>query len=298
MLIDNINNYCDYYDINGCEKIIEEGDKIIMSNSTKLCEKLNLCDELTLNNFVIQGPINVNLSIYHYYNNLIGYEIETSTKGDLVFSKKWTTTLIERYKYASFILHSGPHMFNNGTYIFSCNEDWNAPIVILKITTRNYVYYLNTTNGIIIERLNIVNNYIPKMPLSIKYKQNFSSNPSGEVINIYDPIYNGSLYMVNFNMETLFSYGIRQDPNKDGPPYYCALCYYSNIKSIKLEKLNLNFPKEPPTCHEALEMYCPTDNNKRETCLDCLVTNKKLLTDCSVLDEENWCDKNIIKVFH
>jgi len=28
----------------------------------------------------------------------------------------------------------------------------------------------------------------------------------------------------------------------------------------------------------------------RENCLNCLVTNKKMLDSCSVLEEEQWCD--------
>ena len=68
------------------------------------------------------------------------------------------------------------------------------------------------------------------------------------------------------------------------------VCNYNNVNTINILPLNVYIPEQPPTCHEALETYCPRSLSKRELCLNCLVKNQAILSQCTVLEEEYWCD--------
>ena len=283
-----LNNYeglC--IDLNiSCEKFTNKEYKFLMSNSSKVCESMGYCDELTMNNFVIQYE---SLYIYYYYNNIIGYNVNSSNNGGMTFTKKWQFKIDEPYNNVSIVSVHTPNLFNNGSFLTSCftcsiwkgyPEQYES-LSLLKLSTQNYIYYINISNGIILNKINILNNYIPKTPLPIKYNYNTTSNPKNEVINIYDPIYNGSMYIINFNINSSFSYC---NPSK----YTTTKCIYNNIISIKIEPQDLIIPSIPLLCYQYLQKWCPK-NTSREKCLNCLVKNKNYLQQCSVLEEENWC---------
>ena len=69
-------------------------------------------------------------------------------------------------------------------------------------------------------------------------------------------------------------------------------CIYNNIESISLEQWEVHLPKQPPRCGTALEMYCPHTKNGRLECLNCIVRNQNLLSNCDSISEERWCDRS------
>ena len=267
-----IDNLCDDYNITYCDNMMEKDYKFLMSNSTKVCEKMGFCEELTLNNYIISYNMdNKYKYLYYYYNYIISYNIDISPFGDLLFSRNWILKLDEKYK--SFIPLSDRGFMD-------CGECVETGILLLKFTTENYIYYVNNTNGLIINKLFVKNNYLPTMPLTTNYNYN-KSNPN-QLLNIYDSIYNGSLYMAKFDIETVPSMCI-------SPSIGNSSCLYNNIASINLEPLKLDIPPMPISCHQELEIKCPFRNEKSK-CLDCLIKFKEILANCSVNEEEVWCN--------
>jgi len=285
-LYNNLDDICGYFNIS-CSKIDKMEYNFLMSNSTQVCEALKKCDTLSLKNYIISGMeqrLPLNLHIFYYYNNIIAYSLNISNNGDTLFNKEWNIKIDEPYIDAIFIQMTSGSEFINGTHIYNCN-DCNSPniINILKINTPNYIYYLNATNGILLDRIHVINNYIPPLTqIEITYNYNKTSVIQNNLINMYDPIYNGSLYVVDFNIKTFVS-----SCSCFGNIYPC---YYNTIGQISLEQRKFILPSIPLTCDQSLHKYCPNTNITRDQCLNCLISHKDGLNVCSVNQEESWCD--------
>ena len=118
--------------------------------------------------------------------------------------------------------------------------------------------------------------------MTIIYNYNKSSPINYNLVNMYDPIYNGSLYVVNFNINTFFS-----SRSCFGNIH---ACYYTSIGKISLEPRKFILPSIPLTCYQSLRKYCPNTTITREKCLNCLISHKDSLKICNVSQEESWCD--------
>ena len=51
-MIDDFNHVCRELNISGCENITRFADKVLMTNSTEICEFLDICDNLDLDNSI------------------------------------------------------------------------------------------------------------------------------------------------------------------------------------------------------------------------------------------------------
>jgi len=285
-LYDNLDDFCTYFNIS-CSKMDAKEYNFLMSNSTQVCESLNKCDTLSLTNYITSGTelsLPLNLHIFYYYNTIIAYSLNISDNGDTQFTTEWNIKLDEPYNDAIFIQMTGGSEFINGTHIYNCNEcNYPNVINILKINTPNYIYYLNATNGILLDRIHVINNYIPRLrQITITYNYNKSTPINDNIVNMYDPIYNGSLYVVDFNIKTFFS--SRSCFGNVHP------CYYTTLGKISLEPRKFILPSIPLTCYQSLRKYCPNTNITREKCLNCLISHKDVLNVCSVTHEESWCE--------
>ena len=73
-MIDDFNHVCHELNISGCENITRFADKVLMTNSTEICEFLDICDNLDLDNFVFDTGQH-DIKIFRYYDLLIGYKL-------------------------------------------------------------------------------------------------------------------------------------------------------------------------------------------------------------------------------
>jgi len=302
-IMTEVNTFCDEYNISGCENMTNYVDKLIMQNSTIICQELGVCDRLDVDNFVIDiyGPIEQNIKIYRYYDLLIGFRVNIISDSILNYTKLWQTKISEPYWDVSKINI-------NPVGQLLCNGDTTSPTppppsqinpddnfrrydYILKVSTDNYIYYMNVTTGTIIDRLSITNN--EPLDLDLYY-----SNNNQPIVNDY--LFNGSIYKLDININVIISNIKYNTTTNDG--YSCIQnpttglweckrpCNYNNVNTINILPLNVYIPEQSPTCHEALETYCPRSLSKRELCLNCLVKNQAILSQCTVLEEEYWCD--------
>jgi hypothetical protein len=295
-----VNTVCDEYNISGCKNMTNYIDKLIMQNSTVICQELGVCDKLDVDNFVIDiyGLMEQNIKIYRYYDLLIGYRVNIIGGDILNYTKLWQTKISEPYWDVSKINI-------NPVGDLLCNGNTTIPIsppsqinpnnlrsvdYILKVSTDNYIYYMNVTTGTIIDRLSINNNE----PFDLDLYYNNNNQP---IVNDY--LFNGSIYKLDININVIISSIKYNTTANDG---YCVQnpttglweckrpCNYCNVNTINILPLIVQIPEQPPTCHEALETYCPRSLSKRELCLNCLVKNQAILSQCTVLEEEYWCD--------
>ena len=60
-----INNFCKENGIQGCEALTSKGEKWIMEDSVKVCEKLNYCDYMSMENMIFDLGSLITLSLIH-----------------------------------------------------------------------------------------------------------------------------------------------------------------------------------------------------------------------------------------
>jgi hypothetical protein len=276
--INQFNEFCDYYNISGCRNLTNYGSRMINQNSTLICEDLGFCDTLSLDNYLFTTSIGT--QVYYFYNSLIGYDVKMlGTSQTLNYTKLWSIKLDEPYESYQLISLSTSYNTQNYPGYYRCSPC--LPSVyeyIIKISTDNYVYYLNETSGVILDRI-VVNN---------SYKVGWNPTITGETGSqyVYDTNYNGSLFSTNILVSPFYISTCNYTSNHN---IYTQKCL-SNSVSMTLSPININIPKEPPKCGTALEMYCPHSTTGRVNCLNCLVQNKELLSTCSVAEEELWCN--------
>ena len=179
-----VNNFCNDYNITGCNNITTYVDKLIMQNSTVICEDLGVCDKLDIDNFVIDiyGKIEQNIKIYRYYDLLIGYRVNIIGGDILNYTKLWQTKISEPYYDVSKInISTTNDLVCNGYTTIptppapSESKPTNLRDIdyILKVATDNYIYYMNVTTGTIIDRLPINNNE----PFNLEVYYNNNNQP-------------------------------------------------------------------------------------------------------------------------
>lgn len=278
----NINNLCDYYNISGCAERTKKGKEWLFKSPETICRDLDYCDYLSYDNMlvdldaVVGGRVG---KLYRYYDLII------LLKEDILLdqhkinnSKIWSIKIDEPYK-SNYVLGRG------GEECSSCGK----PFYLLKLNTKNLLYYINVTNGNILYKYNI--NKIQNPPYNpmygfYKYPPSIVPPPP-QITNfiIYDTIYNGTFYnsIININTEQSVLASSCSIPT----PTNC-----SNLVSIdfSIEKWDTIFPTEKPRCGQALEMYCPHNFKNREDCLSCVIKNQNIFSVCTIEEEEEWCN--------
>ena len=296
-IVKALNTFCKEYNISDCH--MNQIDKALMTNSTKICEYLEICDDLTTNNFIFDtDPYDI--KIFRYYDLLIGFKLDMSQSNIMNFTKKWSIKLAEPFKTITTIPLQTPYDRATMPYIGcdTCNlgkvmtvagrAETDYPIQanhILKVNTNNYVYYINITDGIVFDRLTIKHNRLFQGLTNIK-------SPSTST-TITDSIYNGTMFISTIAISSVTSQCNWTDPlSTTGTVPTLENCIYSQITGIDITEWGVDIPKQPPRCGTALEMYCPHSKLGRSDCLRCIVINQKLLATCNSFDEENWCENN------
>ena len=274
----SINNLCDYYNISGCTEQTKKGKEWLFKSPETICRDLDYCDYLSYDNMLEGGsPVG---KLYRYYDLII------LLKEDILLdqhkinnSKIWSVKIDEPYKSSSVI--------TGGTSCSSCG----GAFYLLKLNTKNLLYYINVTNGNILYKYNINKIQNPLYNPMYGYYKNPPSivPPPPQITNfiIYDTIYNGTFYnsIININTEQ----SVLGLPCRPTTPTNC-----SNLISIdfSIEKWDTVFPTEKPRCGQALEMYCPHNFKNREDCLTCVIKNQDIFSVCTITDEEEWCNLN------
>lgn len=306
----NITDFCQKYEIEFCSNITDFTG-FFNKSPEYICDKLGYCETLDISRYIfdfrhesinkygndyndITNKYLNNLYLYQYYDTIMCLNKSSTTT--LNFTKLWQIKLGEPYKnirllnidtkyidtnYKPFtgsfmkcIDCSPTYITNSGKFII-INEN------MLKIDTSNYVYYINITSGQVFNRFNITkNNY----NFDIQY-----DSPDCSSVNspyMCDTLYNGGLFSVEFDVVNTVS---TCNTTANGV-ITSNQCIYNNIQSSSTNKYGINFPKPPPRCATALDMYCH-DRTQKEDCLNCLVKNQDKLTTCSIIEEEDWCNK-------
>ena len=283
-MVNEFNSLCDYYNISGCRNLTNYGIELINQNSTIICEDLGYCDTLSMDSVAFDcNPYN--MSIFRYYDLLIGYSIEVLDTNVLNFTKLWSTKITEPYTNISLVDLTTYYSKTTYNYL-GCDvchtRIWggNIPNSIVKVLTENYIYYINITTGLVYDRLDVHGHRDVPVPLHIKLYQYPNS--------VLDKTYNGSLYNINIDVGTTPSKCNYTTPDNPNPTL--TNCIYNSVNGISMNEVDINLPGVPPRCATALEMYCPHNIGGRENCLNCLVKKQTLLKTCSILQEENWCD--------
>ena len=287
-MIDDFNHVCRELNISGCENITRFADKVLMTNSTEICEFLDICDNLDLDNFVFDTGQH-DIKIFRYYDLLIGYKLIMTDTNVLNFTKVWSIKLEEPYTDINKLVINPPYDHNSLEIVTGCDV-CNAYDYILKITTENYVYYSNITSGLVFDRLKIENNYKPISGGLINLEPSYNSQ------QIIDSIYNGTLFTPIIDVNSHVSQCNYTGPSSSPPsPPTLYNCIRHTIGAISLGEWKLNIPSEPPRCGTALEMYCPHTRLGKLDCLNCIVRNQDLLSTCNSIDEQRWCDRSNFK---
>lgn len=308
----NITNFCQKYEIELCSNI-SDFTGFFNKSPEYICDKLGYCETLDISAYIfdfkresikkygndyndITNNYLNNIYLYQYYDTIMC--VNKSSTTTLNFTKLWQIRLDEPYKnirllniYTKYIytnynplltglfmkcIDCSPIYIQNGGKIIIVNEN------ILKIDTSNYIYYINITSGDILGKFNIANN---NFNFDIKY-----NSPDCSSVNspyMCDTLYNGSLVSVMFDIQNTIS---TCNATKNGV-VTSNTCIYNNMASLTGKDYDIYFPKPLPRCATALDMYCH-DRNKKDDCLNCLIKNRDKLTTCSIIEEEEWCNKS------
>jgi hypothetical protein len=293
-IANEFNSFCDYYNISGCHNLTNYGISLINQNSTIICEELGYCDTLNMDSFAFDcNPYNV--TILRYYDLLLGYRVDV-LDNVLNYTKLWTTKIAEPYTNISLLsLDTHYNIINYPSYtgcdVCFYDTSSGAPVYpaydarqqnsILKVSTENYIYYMNITSGLVYDKLVVHSHRKTNVPMIFDTYQYPSS--------VLDHSYNGSLYNIDIDVSSTQSQCNYTSP--DNPIPTLANCLYNTINSISMSEMAINLPTVPPRCATALEMYCPHNIGGRENCLNCLVKKQPLLKTCSIIEEEHWCNK-------
>ncbi len=277
-------NFCDEFNISGCQEAIASERRWLHQPAVKICEQLDFCDSLNYENMILN--ISPGLSLYYYYDLVIALQDNFNMDTGMVnHTELWSFKIPEPYISADMI-----SLYNDSYYTCSCyicvnerqnttNSDCYNQIKILKLRTSNYIYYVNTDNGVVLAQIqinNLLGNY------KFGHSGMYSYLPTQPAFNntLYDVNYNGSLFFseIIFEMEK----GTCQSPS--------SLCFHLVNPRIKIKNLESIFPQQKPRCGLALQMYCPRNFINREMCLKCVIQNQNIFSVCSIQEEEDWCN--------
>ena len=282
-IVNTINKLCDTYNITYCRNITKYGEQLLMKNSTILCEDLGFCDVLDINNVAYEAYETGNIKLYTYYDQLLAFNVNVDVP-IINFTQKWSIKLDEPstfFKVYPFTYPLDNPDNDDSSKLQSCSQciSGGGTDALLKVGTHNYNYYINLTNGELLNKIRIEDNKQLKFPITIP--PNGINNPQ----YIYDLSYNGTLYLntiiVNYTISNcLLINGISEE------------CQLNHIESMKSEKMILKMPYEPPRCGTVLEMFCPHNGNGKEDCLNCMLKHREELAVCDINTELYWCDKN------
>jgi hypothetical protein len=279
----NMNDFCDHFNITNCRNWTKKVDKYIMKNSTEICQDLGVCDVLDIDNFIYQDPYS-NINIYTYYDLLLAFKVNVLSNSVLNYTQLWSVSITEPFQKFEMVslqntYATSQYGITSGCVVCSPNS-WAE--YILKMTTDNYIYYLNITDGNVLYRLQLNGNRKLDLPISMVQEPNSQF--------VYDIGYNGSVYVNSMVVNSYQSYCNYTTPTNPTP--VSQECLYNDIALVNRTKMRIQMPYERPRCGTALEMYCPHNNKGKEDCLSCMVRHREALNMCDVVSEENWCDRN------
>lgn len=284
-----INNFCKENSIQGCEVLTSKGEKWIMEDSVKVCEKLNYCDYISLENMIFDLyaltaiPFYKNVYIYRYYDIILAIKQTNNIENDTMnFNQLWSAKIDEPYQNIEIFQLTNQYITSNyPSYLsYSCYKCQGYGTYMLKVDTKNHIYYINITNGIIESRFDIQNNQ--NLPYKFYYTVPTNQN------SIFNYVYNSTLYYINSELSVIPSTCNYTNPSSGTSSTFN--CLYTSIESNTLEPIDLIYPEEKPRCGLALEMYCPHNFKCKEDCLNCVIKNQNIFSTCTISEEENWCN--------
>ena len=142
-LFNTLDNMCETLNLTECVSGLQSAEHwLLEGNSTKVCQDLGFCDNLTIDNYIMS--IDTNLHLFRYYNKLLAmnnsFGLNISDNSLYTnFTTEWEYVLDEPLVDISTI------SLENEIYTGICYLGKSTNYDLLRVQTESYIHYLNFT---------------------------------------------------------------------------------------------------------------------------------------------------------
>ena len=218
-IFEDFYKFCEYVDSKECTVAVSNYEQwLFHDNITKVCQYLGYCDELSLNNYILDID---DSTLFQHYNSILGMKNyvtfnDTNTinfNNTLNFNIFWNITFEEPILDVKVIDISNNKICNNEyTYLVNSSK-------LIKIVTTNKIHYFNASN---INHINSFDYNKQQNKLNHLFKKPNTYFEKNLNISHIDNLYNGTLgnVMAEWN---------------------CDKSCYMSIKKLYLEPWNIHF---------------------------------------------------------